>query len=124
MDFAGIDNALPSDHIPDDVMLYIVSFLDVPTLVQKKAVCRSWQRRFTNIVEQKAPTPKPFESDFELRNVVYKYAKYRLSDADYFATTYGWPIGRWDVTNVEDFSKLFADKTSFNENIGSWDTSS
>jgi surface protein len=124
MNFEGIDSALPSAYIPDDVMFYIISFLDVPTLVQKKAVCRSWQRLFTHIIDQKAPTPIPFESNTELRKAVCKYTEYRLGDADYFANTYGWPIGRWDVSNVEDFSGIFDLNTSFNESIGSWDTSS
>eukprot|EP00550_Attheya_septentrionalis_P005912 CAMPEP_0198290054 /NCGR_PEP_ID=MMETSP1449-20131203/8042_1 /TAXON_ID=420275 /ORGANISM="Attheya septentrionalis, Strain CCMP2084" /LENGTH=38 /DNA_ID= /DNA_START= /DNA_END= /DNA_ORIENTATION= len=38
MNFAGID-----DEVPEDVGRYIMSYLDVPTLVRKKAVCRSWQ---------------------------------------------------------------------------------
>jgi hypothetical protein len=37
MNFEGID-----DVVPEDVEYYILSFLDVPTLVQKKAVCRSF----------------------------------------------------------------------------------
>ena len=41
MNFEGID-----DVVPEDVGHYILSFLDVPTLVQKKAVCRSWKAVF------------------------------------------------------------------------------
>ena len=89
--------------LPDNVGRQILGFLDVPTLVQKKVICRSWCRLFTNTVEQKATVPKPFESGEELRSTVEKYTRYKPADAEAFATTYGWPIGRWNVYNVEDF---------------------
>ena len=90
-DFAGIDNAFPytENNVPDDVLLYILSFLNVPALVQKKAVCRSWQTHITNTIEQKAPIPKAFESNAELKTAVDKYIQYTRGDADIFATTYG-----------------------------------
>eukprot|EP00978_Attheya_sp_CCMP212_P041551 scaffold239594_cov67-Attheya_sp.AAC.2 len=118
MNFEGID-----DVVPEDVGQYILSFLDVPTLVQKKAVCRSWKVLFTNAIRQKALPPKAFQSRTELNDALYKYLKYNLVDAEEFAQTYGWPIGRWDASHVEDFSFLFVRNVpvSFNENIGSWD---
>jgi hypothetical protein len=77
-------------------------------------------------------TPKLFGSNWELLGAVNKCMRYKVGDADQLATTYGWPIGRCDVSNVDDFSGIFAGKTFFNENIGhsnisfisSWDTSS
>eukprot|EP00978_Attheya_sp_CCMP212_P021552 scaffold63060_cov27-Attheya_sp.AAC.1 len=125
-DFAGIDNAFPSteNNVPDDVLLYILSFLNVPALVEKKAVCRSWQTHITNTIEQKAPIPKAFESRAELKTAVDKYTQYKLGDADEFATTHGWPIGRWDVSHIKDFRDVFRGKELFNEDISSWDTSS
>jgi hypothetical protein len=45
MNFEWID-----DVLPEDVGRHIVSLLDVPALVQKKAVCRSWQTLFTNTI--------------------------------------------------------------------------
>eukprot|EP00978_Attheya_sp_CCMP212_P045282 scaffold340347_cov51-Attheya_sp.AAC.1 len=118
MNFAGID-----DKAPEDVGRYILSYLDVPTLVRKKAVCRSWQLLFTSTIHQKASTPKAFQSPEELKEAVNKYLKYNVDDAEEFATTYGWPVGRWDVSNIQYFSHLFNVKTNFNENIGSWDVS-
>eukprot|EP00978_Attheya_sp_CCMP212_P033532 scaffold135641_cov68-Attheya_sp.AAC.1 len=109
--------------LPDDVGRHILGFLDVPTLVQKKVICRSWCTLFTNTVEQKAPVPNPFESSNELRNAVEKYAQYKPADAEAFATTYGWPIGRWNVSNVEDFYSVFYNTATFNESIGSWEVS-
>eukprot|EP00978_Attheya_sp_CCMP212_P003068 scaffold6251_cov52-Attheya_sp.AAC.6 len=89
MNFEGID-----DIVPEEVGRYIVSYLDVPTLVQKKVVCRSWQILFTHVIDQKAVTPKAFQSSNELHEAVRKYTKYNRADAEEFATTYGWPIGR------------------------------
>eukprot|EP00978_Attheya_sp_CCMP212_P021388 scaffold62347_cov53-Attheya_sp.AAC.3 len=118
MYFEGID-----DLVPEDVGRHIMSFLDVPTLVQKKAVCRSWQILFTDTIHQKRPTPKPFQTHKELREVIKKYVNYNRADAEEFATTYGWPIGRWDVSTIERLSRLFDGLESFNEYIGSWDVS-
>eukprot|EP00978_Attheya_sp_CCMP212_P030747 scaffold114206_cov73-Attheya_sp.AAC.7 len=47
MNFEGID-----DILPEDVGHHIVNFLDVPTLVQKNAVCHSWQTQFTNMISE------------------------------------------------------------------------
>eukprot|EP00978_Attheya_sp_CCMP212_P026170 scaffold85636_cov24-Attheya_sp.AAC.1 len=77
MNFEAID-----DVLPEDVGRHILTFLDVPTLVQKKAVCRSWRTLFTNIIRQKAVTPKAFQTGTELREAVKKYAKYNRVDAE------------------------------------------
>eukprot|EP00978_Attheya_sp_CCMP212_P021477 scaffold62765_cov53-Attheya_sp.AAC.1 len=119
MNFVGID-----DEVPEDVGRHILSFLDVPTLVRKKTVCRSWQILFTNTIHEKASTPKPFQSSTELKKAVDKYTKYNPDDAEEFAETYGWPIGRWDVSSIQYFGFMFYCNASFNENIGSWDISS
>eukprot|EP00978_Attheya_sp_CCMP212_P026112 scaffold85188_cov30-Attheya_sp.AAC.1 len=87
MNFVWIDDA-----VPEDVGCYILSFLDIPTLLRKKAVCRSWKMLCSNTISQKASTPKPFESSEELKEAVNKYTQYNLYDADEFAETYGWPI--------------------------------
>jgi surface protein len=91
---------------------------------RSKDVCRSWQLLFTNTIHAKASTPKAFQSRAELKEAVDKYTMYNPVDAEEFAETYGWPIGRWDVSNIQDFSGMFLYKGSFNENIGSWDVSS
>eukprot|EP00978_Attheya_sp_CCMP212_P015008 scaffold38565_cov61-Attheya_sp.AAC.1 len=83
MNFEGID-----DVVPEDVGRHILSFLDVPTLVRKKTVCRSWKLLFTNTIDEKASTPKPFESNEELREAVKKYTEYNIVDAEEFATTH------------------------------------
>eukprot|EP00978_Attheya_sp_CCMP212_P046720 scaffold407646_cov51-Attheya_sp.AAC.1 len=112
MHFVGI-----VDKVPEDVARHILSFLDVPTLVRKKAVCRSWRILFTNTIREKASTPQAFQSSAELKAAVDKYTRYNLVDAEEFAVTYGLPISRWDVSNIENVNHLFDNNGSFNENI-------
>eukprot|EP00978_Attheya_sp_CCMP212_P000608 scaffold1178_cov52-Attheya_sp.AAC.1 len=131
MDFLGSrcnDDMLPSLHtVLEDLTPHILSFLDVPTLVRNKAVCRSCKRLFTEAVDRKArsthDSPRAFQSNQELRDAVNKYEKYEPDDAEEFATTYGWPIDKWDVSNVDDFTSIFEGKELFNEPIGSWNVS-
>jgi hypothetical protein len=108
----------------EDVFGEVLSFLDYPTLVQNKAVCRQWKQSCTLAIRQKLPnTPQAFQSNNELRTQVNRYMSATVAVVEEIATTYGWPIDMWDVSNVFDFSSLFRNKTTFNEEIGSWDVS-
>jgi surface protein len=89
-----------------------------------------------------APTPAPtpvvtgiilesfglcFNTTSELREAVEFYTRDNRSDSS-VASTYGWPIGNWCVSNIEDFSKLFSvagnpAAVDFNEDISRWDVS-
>jgi surface protein len=85
-----------------------------------------------------APTPAPFsvfETKDQLRNAANDYLADN-SEGTLVALTYGWPIGVWDVSKIQDFSYLFAtalfgdgeslntDAANFNEDITLWDVSS
>jgi hypothetical protein len=75
---------------------------------------------------------KGFGTTIELQSAVDDY----LADnsvGTLVARTYGWPIGVWDVSKIQDFSYLFAAggperfnpaAASFNEDITRWDVSS
>eukprot|EP00978_Attheya_sp_CCMP212_P039021 scaffold198837_cov48-Attheya_sp.AAC.2 len=92
-------NFVLTEHVevPEELVSLILSFWDVPTLVQKKPVCHLWQMLCTRAIEEKAHTPrKAFETRDELRNAVEKYTEYDANDAEDFAATYGWPIDKWD----------------------------
>ena len=79
----------------------------------------------------RAPTPQPvptapvstrcFNDKIELIDAVRLYMEDN-SEGTALSNTYGWPINSWCVSNVQDFSYLFA-SSSFNEPIGDWDTS-
>jgi surface protein len=98
--------------------------------------------RFLNIVQEtfevQAPTISRFlffETTSELRRAVDDYLADNSTDT-VVARAYGWPIGVWDVSNIQDFGFLFsADEdagserfnpaaSSFNEDISGWDVSS
>jgi surface protein len=98
--------------------------------------------QFNSIVQEtfevQAPTPSRFlslETTEALRGAVDSY----LADSStntLVARTYGWPIGIWDVSKIQDFSYLFSafdfylgerfntDAATFNEDISRWTMSS
>lgn len=113
-----------------DLVHEVLSYLDVVTLVEKKIVSSKWKTACTNAINQKSIERKAFKTNDELQKAVVKYAMYTPDDdatyADYaeeLATTYGWPIDKWDVSNLQDFSSIFGGQRSFNEDISSWDVS-
>jgi hypothetical protein len=70
---------------------------------------------------------KCFDTKSELREAVDSYLADKRSDSS-VAKTYGWPIGEWCVSNIQDFSHLFSvdrnpDAVNFNEDISLWDVS-
>jgi surface protein len=108
----------------EDVFGEVLSFLDYPTMVQNKAVCRAWEQSCTLAIQWKLRNPpQAFRTTHELRTQVNRYMSATVAVVEEIATTYGWPINSWDVSNVADFSFLFSNKTTFNEEIGSWNVS-
>jgi hypothetical protein len=99
-------------------------YWDVPTSVKNKAICLTWNRLCTTVIDDRAPIRRQaFLSREELRSALVKYARYNATQAEGFATTYEWPIGNWDVSKDCEFSHVFGDVKKFNEEIGSWDVS-
>jgi surface protein len=82
-----------------------------------------------------APAIIGFENTKDLRSAVALYLVDNTTGS-VVASTYGWPIGVWDVSEIEDFSFLFANENSdgsasfnpaaasFDESISEWDVSS
>lgn len=71
-----------------------------------------------------APTVS-FMTTEELREAVIVYLT-KPEEHDSLGAKYGYPIGKWDVSRIQDFSRLFSgEKTkgaaySFNEDISAW----
>jgi surface protein len=108
--------------LPDDLLLPILSHLDVKTLIEKKEVCRSWRHTCTQAINAK-PT-KAFSTNEELCEAVKKYTgQCSPQEAEEFAQTYGYPINQWDVSAVQDFQDVFSHADTFNEDISSWNVS-
>jgi surface protein len=114
--------------LPDDDTLFLVlTHLDVPWLVEKKGVCRHWNHICTDVMDAKRTltTQRVFETNRELRRAVsqYVHCSDNPKDAEDLATVYGWPIGKWDVSRLDDFSWIFNRTISFNEDIRFWNVS-
>ena len=138
-------NAVQS--LDEDILVQAFQFLDVVSIIQKvKPICKQWKRLSIIAIDMKCyKTKKPFETNEELKEAADKYAgSYHeiLGDGDYddqrepiykpcgadaiedLASTYGYPIDKWDVSKIEDFSYIFScTHDGFNEPIGSWDVS-
>jgi surface protein len=122
--------------LPEDLLLLILSHLDASTLIEKKQVCRIWRHACTEVIDAKQTftTRKVFTSNEELRKAVKKYCGFNQATwhstgrctpkgAEEFAQTYGYPINKCDVSNLQDFSHIFNGVYTFNEDISSWDVS-
>jgi surface protein len=129
--------------LPEELFLDIASHWDVATFIEKKRVCRQWNHRCTDAIDAKRTetTQKAFTTTQELCCAVRKYCGYHLKEEDNgcchrvysqrcsqegakaIASTYGYPINKWDVSKIQDFSKIFHDNTGFNEDIGLWNVS-
>jgi len=109
----------------EDVIRMIFSFFDVTPLTEWMRVCTRWNTLCTEAIDHKALSSSggrtAFVSNEELRIVVKNYTN--KTNAEEIAAEYGWPIGRWDVSLIRDFSCIFEHQTSFNEDIGSWNVS-
>jgi surface protein len=78
----------------------------------------------SKVTEVETSTPKAFETTSELKNAVFKYYFNPSEENVDIKRTYGHPIGKWDVSKIQDFYSLFHHLTDFNEDIQSWDVSS
>lgn len=68
-----------------------------------------------------------FASTAELQKAVDEYLADNSANLS-VALKYGWPIGSWCVSNIQDFSSLFSYRRKpvlimFDEDISGWDTS-
>ena len=64
-----------------------------------------------------------FESNDELRAAVLQY-KGHTHFHERLARTYGWPIGNWCTSKVQDFGSIFQHQRHFNEPLTGWSTAS
>jgi hypothetical protein len=61
--------------------------------------------------------PRAFQSKEELKRALRKYCA--AHNVDDIARTYGYPIDKWDVSQLQDMSGLFVGMERFDEYIGS-----
>mmetsp|Transcript_41283 Transcript_41283/g.46920 ORF Transcript_41283/g.46920 Transcript_41283/m.46920 type:complete len:302 (+) Transcript_41283:225-1130(+) len=135
----------------EDLLSKILSLLDTVSLIQKKGVSVRWRKLCTYAIDSKlllssqyeeqnnasssslndtttinsTTKRKSFDNRYELRTAINDYIDSRSypENAEIIARLYGWPIGKWDVSKIRDFSRVFREKDTFNEDIGPWDVS-
>ena len=109
-----------------NVLLEVLEYLDVASLVEKKQVSSQWQELCVQAIDRKCGgAPKLFRTNKELRGAIQKYinSSNNTQEAEEIASTYSWPIGKWDVSKLEDFLSAFASAHEFNEDISGWNIS-
>jgi surface protein len=79
--------------------------------------------------------PQHFQRNQELCQAVQKYCGYNETtrsyysqqcdpqDAEEIVQTYGYPINKWNISNVHGFSFSFRQAHTLNEDISSWNVS-
>jgi hypothetical protein len=108
-----------------DMVTEVLSILDFQTLLRNRVVCKEWHIMCTFAIDSKRANSgisQSFEINQELCNAVARYKGNNPHVAEELASRYGWPINKWDVSKVEDFSCIFKGKLTFNEVISSWNT--
>lgn len=63
-----------------------------------------------------------FDDSEELRLAVKQYID-NSTQYTAVAKNYGWPINKWCVGKITDFSRLFANERKFKDELGDWDVS-
>ena len=110
----------------EGVVTDIMSFLPFSDVVRCQRVNKKWQQcshTSTNMHFAAKPNYK-FRWNHKLRDAVLQYCIERdPRSMDTLASTYGYPINQWDVSQVECFNYVFAGLQDFNEPIHDWDTS-
>jgi surface protein len=125
----GVFPVVEWQGLPEELIPSILAHYDVRTLIEKKQVSRNWRQLCTSVIHAKrttSSTGKVFETNRELRDAVQRYCDDDACTpdaAEEIAQTYGWLIGQWDVSNLQDFSYIFYLKRMFNEDISAWNVS-
>jgi surface protein len=83
---------------------------------KKKTVNKRWRK-----LCKKPSMQSLVKMDGKLFNPRRNWEKQSRNTAN--TKRYGYPMGKWEVSHVEDMSALFEDMGIFNEYIGSWDVS-
>jgi surface protein len=107
-------------HDEGVLFLHALSFLDIKTLLQKERVNKTWRKLCKKTMQTKCGR---FETKQELKDAIDKYCQKNPTLMEDIACTYGYPIDSWDVSRIQDMSKLFYRRSNFNDYIGSWDVS-
>jgi surface protein len=94
-------------EVPDNVAFHIVSFFDVSDVTKSKRVNKSWKLLCEHAIKLNFQPKRAFCGKWELKDTAARYCEHHKDNIDEIGRTYGYPINKWDVSQVEDFSGLF-----------------
>ena len=120
------EEALILPPLPNETWTHICSFLGVQDILRTETVSRTYQKAARRALkEKKKPNAGIFKTKKQLKVatdklITCKYVKFDPKLAEEIATDYGWIMNLWDVSQIEDFSWLFANQRKFNEDISMW----
>lgn len=107
----------------DRIVTCMLSFMDVSDVVRFKGVDQKWKELCVDVIKHNFKPKKTFKTKDKLCWAVKKYFKNNKKAMDFFGRTYGYPIGKWNVSRITDFSYLFEGHADFNEEIVGWNIS-
>lgn len=98
--------------LPQDLIPSILSCFDVRALTEKKLVCGSWRQLCTDVMDakRKPRNLKQIKNLWLPCNKILQQLHCTAEDAETFAQLkprYGWPIRKWDVSQLENFTCIF-----------------
>eukprot|EP00546_Thalassionema_frauenfeldii_P007092 CAMPEP_0178925740 /NCGR_PEP_ID=MMETSP0786-20121207/18100_1 /TAXON_ID=186022 /ORGANISM="Thalassionema frauenfeldii, Strain CCMP 1798" /LENGTH=188 /DNA_ID=CAMNT_0020600695 /DNA_START=76 /DNA_END=639 /DNA_ORIENTATION=- len=106
----------------DDLLLVIMNFIDFPTLTRIQRVSTYWKMIVCQAIPRRLGN-RMFLTKKELIGRIREYCADKAKFADGIASTYGWPIGNWNVSQITDFSRALQNESNFNEDIRTWNIS-
>jgi hypothetical protein len=110
------------DRIPEnDILPLIIGYCDVRTLLKLKTMSREWKSKASHEIEARLTNDTRIQI-LDGDELMVAIEKVRNGHWDQVAQEYGYPIGKWDVGTVENFSYAFHNYENFNAPIGEWDT--
>ena len=107
----------------DGLVLDTLAYLDVSDVLKLKCVNKRWQDLCTFTIKHNFMPKVKFEDSASLRKAVVDYCKPTSRSMNLLGKTVGFPIGKWNVSEIEDFDMVFKDQALFNEDIISWNVS-
>lgn len=111
-----------------DIMLTVLSFLEVSDVLKFKRVNKRWMKLCNIAIDINFPPRKKFQSNQELRQRAFMYCGGKegtrnKESMNFIASTFGYPIGKWQVGGLISFCDVFCGLEHFNEDISEWDVS-
>jgi hypothetical protein len=94
------DQETPEWEGQDDLVLQVLSFLDVSDVVRSKRINKRWQQLCTRTIEDHFKPRKRFHSTGVYVEGRRQYLRGDVAAIDELACSYGYPMERWDLSKI------------------------